>query len=97
MIDLQEVWDKYDDEYLNFKVVSNPLHNRPDIAAFLLLDKLIPENFDGKDMVCGASHDEIFLDTDVEELAKVATEEDVLTLVRCGVKLIDGDYLAMFV
>jgi hypothetical protein len=86
MIDLQEVWDKYDDEYLNFKAVSNPLHNRPDIAAFLLMDKLIPENFDGKDMVCGARH-----------LAEVATEEDVLTLVRCGVRLIDGNYLAMFV
>jgi hypothetical protein len=96
MIDLQEVWDKYDDEYLKFGRVENPLYPRPDIAAFLLLDKLVPASFE-RDMVCGAGHDEIFLDTDVEELTKVATEEDVLTLVRCGVRLIDGDYLAMFV
>jgi len=96
MIDLEEVWDKYDDEYLNFKAVENPLHNRPDIAAFLLLDKLVPTN-NSSDMVCAASHDEIFLDTDVSNLAKVATEEDILTLIRCGVRLVGGDYLAMFV
>jgi hypothetical protein len=96
MINLQEVWDKYDDEYLKFGRVENPLYPRPDIAAFLLLDKLVPASFE-RDMICGASHDEIFLDIDVEELTEVANEEDVLTLIRCGVRLIDGDYLAMFV
>jgi len=96
MIDLQEVWDKYDDEYLQFGRVENPLYPRPDIAAFLLLDKLVPASFN-REMICGASHDEIYLDTDVEDLAKAATEEDILTLIRCGVRLIDGDYLAMFV
>jgi hypothetical protein len=96
MIDLQEVWDKYGDEYLKFGRVENPLYPRPDIAAFLLLDKLVPTE-NSSDMVCAASHDEIFLNTSVFKLAKVATEEDILTLIRCGVRLVGGDYLAMFV
>lgn len=97
MIDLQAVFDRYDadgaDEYLRFERVENKLHPRPDVCAFLLLDKLVPAP--DNDMICAAEHDEIFLDTDCEKLAAVATEADILTLVRCGVRF-DGEGLAMF-
>ncbi|HAX23084.1 MAG TPA: hypothetical protein DCY64_22710 [Hydrogenophaga sp.] len=94
-MDLQEAFERHEDEYLNFKMVEKPMHNRPDLCAFLLLDKLLPNK--GRDMVCAAEHDEFFLDADCEKLAAVATEEDILTLIRCGVRYdSDTDSLAMF-
>lgn len=91
---IESVFDKFheDGEYIEFDRVENKLSNRPDLHAFLLLDKLVP----GKgDMVSGAEHDEIYLETDLEELAAVATEDDIRDLVRCGVRC-DGDGLRMF-
>lgn len=95
MIDLEETFERLNDDYLKFERVENKLHSRPDLCAFLLLDKLIPNA--GRGMVCAAEHDEIFLDADCEKLAEVATEEDILTLTRCGVHYdSETDSLAMF-
>jgi hypothetical protein len=95
MIDIPELFDKYDSDHLKFDRVENKLHHRADICAFLLLDKLLPRN---RDMIQAASHDEIFLDANLEELAKVATEDDILMLTRCGVHYdSDTDSLSMFV
>jgi hypothetical protein len=94
MINLQEAFEKYSSESHTFPQIQNPLHpKRPDIAAFLLLDKLVPN--DGYNIIGGAGHDVIWLDTNIELLAEVATEEDILYLVRCGVRLGD-DTLEMF-
>lgn len=84
-----------DGEYLHFERIEKPLHPRPDICAFLRLHELVPGT---RDMVSAAEHDEIFLDVDLEQLAAVATEDDVVYLQRCGVRLDEsGDGLAMFV
>ena len=92
--DLNEVFEKFNDEYIKFDRIEKPLHPRPDIAAFMLLHNLVPQG--GRDMVSASEHDEIFLDVELEDLAKVATEEDILYLVRCGVRLSEYDCLAMF-
>lgn len=91
-MDLLAMFNKFEDEYLKFERISEPRHVRPDIAAFVLLHSLVPG---ASDIVAAAEHDQIWLDTDPEELAKVATEADVLELVRCGV-MFDGDGLSMF-
>ena len=93
--ELKALFEKHNGEYGKFSRVVNPLHPRPDLCAFLLLDRLVPDP--GKDMVSAVTSDEFYLRTSVEELAKVAIEEDVITLCRCGV-LYDGQYdcLAMF-
>ena len=83
-MDLKEVFDKYADEYMEFDRVENKLHSRPDICAFLLLDKLVPS--EGNPMVSVADNSGIYLDTDCEKLAAVATEDDILMLRRCGVR-----------
>lgn len=93
MIDLEELFEKHENEFLEFNKVENPLHPRPDIASFLLLDKLIPTP--GEDMVTSAEHDQIWLATNIEKLAEVATEEDIITLIRCGVG-IDADLEGLF-
>jgi hypothetical protein len=88
-VNLEEVFEKFDDDYLKhdeIEVDSDPafaLTKRSDIRAFLILDRLFPGSSD--DIVTAAEHDEIWLDVDVEELAKVATEADIRNLVRCGV------------
>lgn len=93
MIDIQEMFNKFDDDYGKFDDVTDKLHNRPDLCAMLILDKLIPGN---RDMVYASSHDVIYLDVDLDELAKVATESDIRNLSRCGVRG-DSDSLSMFV
>jgi hypothetical protein len=96
MIDIHATFDKYEDEFLKFERIppDRKLHARPDLCAFLLLDRLVPGDCD---MVAGAEHDEIWLEVSVDILASVATDEDLLTLCRCGVRYDgDADSLAMF-
>ena len=95
MINVEETFDRFDDDYLKFDLVENKLHARPDICAFLLLDKLMPNA--GRDIICAAEHDEFFLDIDIYKLAELATEADILTLTRCGVHYDSStDSLSMF-
>lgn len=93
--DLHEMFEKHNDEFIKFDRVKEPLHTRPDICAFLLLDKLVPNP--ASDIVGGAEHDVIYLNTDCDALAAAATEDDIVTLVRCGVMYDDEYQLSMFV
>jgi hypothetical protein len=99
MIDLPATFkkfDSYDYGYRQFENIDNPPTSRPDLCAFLLLDRLVPKT--GQDILGSASHDEVYINVDCEALAEVATEDDVLTLVRCGVRYDDEhDSLCMFV
>jgi len=94
MIDVGATFEKYQGLYGEHEGIESGrrLHARPDLNAFLLLDRLVPGECD---MVCSAEHDEIYLDVDPEALARVATEEDIADLVRCGVRFHD-DSLCMF-
>lgn len=94
MLNLAEVFKKFDGDYIKFERIENKLSGRPDLHAFLLLDKLMPGT---RDMVSAAEHDEIYLDVDCEKLAEVASEHDILALTRCGVRYDeDTDSLCMF-
>lgn len=68
--------------------------NRADLHAFMLLDSLVPCTHD---MVSAVEHDEIFIEVSLDKLAAVATEEQMVELIRCGVRLSEYDCLAMFV
>lgn len=93
--ELIELFEANDDEFLKFEKIENPLHKRPDLCAFLRLDEMVPGN---RDMVSAAEHDEIYLEIDLDKLAEVATEDDVIYLQRCGIRLDDyNGGLAMFV
>ena len=90
-----EQYEKYIGEFLKFAKVENKTSNRADLHAFNLLDKLVPGTCD---IVSAAEHDEIWLAVSPDELAKVATEEQIIELIRCGVRYDrDTDCLAMFV
>jgi hypothetical protein len=81
------------EEFLQFERVKAPFSFRRDLCAFIFLEKLAPSD---RNIVFAAEHDEIWLDVDLEKLSAAATEDDILTLVRCGVRW-DDDGLAMFV
>lgn len=83
-IDVQALFEQYyGDEHGRFDRVVNPPHPRPDIAALILLDRLVPDP--GRKMISSAGHKQVmWLNISPEKLA-AATEDDILTLVRCGV------------
>ena len=89
---LEEMLKADSDEFLKFERIENKRSNRPDLHAFLRLDELCPGT---TDMVDAAEHDEIFLEVSLEDLAAVITEEQVIELIRCGVRM-SYDSLAMF-
>lgn len=102
MINTAEIYHKHsEDEFLAFKRVENKTSTRPDIHAFMLLDKLMGPYVEGSgcsDIVSAAEHDEIWLSVDIEKLNQVATEAQIIELIRCGVRYdSSNDALAMFV
>jgi hypothetical protein len=46
-------------------------------------------------MVSNAGHDEIFLETNIRELLKVATEADLIDIHRCGI-LYDEEFECLY-
>lgn len=94
--DIQAMFEKHEDiEFLKFDRVDNKLSNRPDLHAFMLIDSLVPGN---TDMISASEHDEICLEVSPKELVEVATEEQIIDLVRCGIRYDDEyDSLCMFV
>lgn len=86
------MFDEFEDEFLKFDRVKEKFSQRADLHAFILLDKLVPGD---RDMVSAAEHDEFYLSIDPEELAKVATKDQLRDLHRCGIRN-DGDGLCMF-
>ena len=100
MIDLKAIFAKHADEYAAFERVVNRRHPRPDLCAFLMLHDLAPRDpvLGGyvRQMVQAAKHDELCLDTDIDLLATNATEDDIVTLIRCGISF-NGEWLSMLV
>jgi hypothetical protein len=96
MINVNERFSDLNDEnFLKFEKIDNKLHHRKDICAFLYLDRMLPS---ANDIIGGACHDQIYFDVDDDALAQIATDDDVIYLLRCGVFWsTDVDGLAMFV
>jgi hypothetical protein len=88
------MFEEFEEEYIKFDRIDNPPSKRPDICAFLLIDKLLPGN---GDIISASEHDEIYLDVDCEKFEKLVTKEDIIYLSRCGVHYDeDTDSLSMF-
>lgn len=83
---LLEILRKCDDEYLTgWEKIEERFASRRDLHAFILLDKLLPDP-NGRDLISASEHDIYYLAVDPEELAEVATEEQLRDLARCGVR-----------
>lgn len=93
-MNLAERFSQFGDEYIEFERIASKRSHRPDLHAFLLLDELQPGQ---RDIVEAAEHDVFYLNIDVDALEAVITDDQILELVRCGVRL-DTEYhcLSMF-
>lgn len=98
---VKEMIEKFDefsesfDKSMEFDAIENPLHPAKDICGLLMLAALLPGARYG---IAGADHDVIYLEADVDKLAKVATPEIIRDLVRCGIVWSDEyDSLIKFV
>ncbi len=91
---LHDLFEKREDEFLRYDRIEPKIELPHDLHAFNLLHKLVPRR---QDMVVAAEHDEIFLSVEPDALEAVATEEQIVELIRCGVRLSNYDTLAMFV
>lgn len=83
-IDVEEIFERYSDEYRKFDRVANKQHSRPDICAFLLLADLTNSGKDANIVSC-AEHDLIVLSVVPDDFHGGVTEGDLIDLVRCGV------------
>jgi hypothetical protein len=90
----QEQYNKHEDEFLQFDRVENKTSHRADMHAFNLLDRLVPGN---SSIIAGAEHEQIYLCVSPDALSEIATEEQIIELIRCGVFLSDMGTLSIFV
>lgn len=93
MLNIKELFEKHDEESCQFDRIKEKKTNRPDLQAFLILDSIIPSDYD---IISASEHDEFFLDIDLEVLAAKATEEQIIDLIRCGVRYSEYGCLSMF-
>ena len=92
--EMKTIFDDAHDEFLHFERVATILSTRPDLHAFMRLDKLCHGE---ANIVSDAHHDEFYLSIDPSKLATVASKDDIIELIRCGVRYDDEwDTLAMF-
>jgi hypothetical protein len=74
-------WDKYKKHFLNWNAVQNRLATCPQVHALILLDKLFPNR---SYLISDAYHELLRLAITWEELEKVASESQIIDLIRCG-------------
>lgn len=93
MRDLATFFAEHRDEYLRFDRVQGAGRRSevPDLCAMMLLASLMPIR-DAKAqtrMLAAAERDEVWLSADPETVNETATDEHLMTLIRCGVSYDD--------
>lgn len=99
--EMQAIFEDNDDEFLKFQNIPDErrVSLRPDLNAFILIDRLVPTKppahmharSGGFDIVSSSEHDVICLGVSPSDFAAVASMEDVLDLMRCGI-MYDDEY-----
>lgn len=74
-------------EHLRFEALENPPSKRVDICAFILLDQICPPSKGHHFIIRSATPYAAYLDINVIEFADKVTPEQLLYLVRCGLRL----------
>lgn len=96
---LEAIFEKYEDEFCEFHRIENPKHCRSDMCAMLMIDEIQSRSDFGDNqgnMISWAEHDVIHFDVNVENFSKVVTKEELIDLIRCGIRLEEGNF-TMFV
>lgn len=88
MIDVKELFEKHNEEFLKFDRIEEPLVDAPDLCAMLYMTNfLTTEQCEcHHNIILYSEHDEIFFSIDVDYFSEIASEFDVIYLIRCGVR-----------
>lgn len=89
---LKDRFAKYKDQYQRFDLEPNPLFTRPETVAFWMLTTLQPST-ERKNLIASIGYEMLFLDIDCEKLNSVITDEQIQTLVRCGINCTSDDLI----
>jgi len=81
-MDLHERFEKFNDDNLAFEKVVNKKSKRPDLHAFIILEKFSNNEWG---LVASAERDEIWLDINDDDIKNI-TDGQILELRRCGVR-----------
>lgn len=98
-MNIEQRFEQYEDEYLNYRVDPNLLYKRHDVIVINVIDNLIPaQNECSPDLIVSASRDEIFFGIDAEKFSDIVTDDQLILLIRCGLRYDGGrGCLCMFV
>jgi len=92
---LEERFNAFDDDYLEFEAIESPRHRCADLCAFLMLADMLPDL--SGNIITASKHDEFYLGVDCEHLNLIATDDQLRDLARCGVRYsAEYDALCMF-
>jgi len=95
-MNIYKAFERHNEEFLKFEDIPNKRSKYRDVHAFLLIEKILPDDDEPK-IVSSSGSSEIWLSVDVHELSKLVSEEDVLELVRCGIRYDSNKHsLSMF-
>lgn len=89
-----DIFDDNSEEFLEFNRIQEKLSSRSDIHAFILMNNLVS---DTQPIISASEHDEFFLSVNPYLLAEVITKDQVIDLIRCGIRYhIEYDCFCMF-
>lgn len=84
MIDAKSIFFFNYDTIHSFKDCTDRRHNCADLCGLLILADLL-RSYEYTNILSHVSYDEVYLHGTIDELNEVATEEDILNLMRCGI------------
>lgn len=91
---IEELFEKHQDEFLQYERDSSLKCEPRDITLFNMLSDLAA----GGGLIAGALHEEIFFSVDLNDFVRFFSEEEVVRMIRCGLRYdSERECLCMFV
>jgi hypothetical protein len=87
--ELETLFEKHHEEHGEFQKVKKPRSKRADLNALMLIDSLVTYDEslgDSEDIISASEHDQAWISIEPERLAPFVTEEQVIELIRCGIR-----------
>ena len=79
---IEDLENEIRDKKLTFEGIGNKYSQRKDLHAFILLDKIVPDN---KYLISAAEHDAIYLDINIEDFISKVSKDQLMELLLFGI------------
>lgn len=78
----KELFDKHENEFLNYRADPSLEDKVHDFVVFESLVKFVKRG----DLICNLGYEEIYLNVDVAEVVNTLSEDELVRLIRCGLR-----------